>query len=501
MYSVSQAYLTAAASDEQEHKLTGTIGSTSFDESNIVDGSFKISNTCSDNNEISIGSVVIGELTATFTGIMLERGAWRNKVITPTFSLKTGENTWENVPLGKFKIKAAKHTSEGVQVTAYDNMRRFDKKFKKRSFRYTGTMYDFLSDICTKRGVTFGMTSQEVAALPNGSNSFRIYGSVKSEGDNDIKTYRDCISYIAQVLGCFATMDRTGALVLRKYGTSSAVVSISDRHRLDSAVFEDFTTKYIGLFVNDMDSGDEIYYGYDVDDLNDLLSNVNATLQDITTEMQNVEIEYQNGNISENDYTTQMSDLNYEYNACISRQTWINSAITYSQQHSIGDGSCIVLGDNPFLQDSDIEDRDTYRWNIVSELMNISFVPFTASMLCGAHFDLGDTITFTGGHAGDSVSCCVMDFIYSCNDAYEMAGMGSDPDLANVHTLARKKASVALKEVKEKDVKVTNYYNANDGVEIAQIDGHSIYAPAGGSGGGVQYRSIADNHIEFVPYE
>ena len=69
MYSVSPEFLTAMDAPVQQHKVTGTIGSASFGPVNILAGSFSINNKICDSNEIGIGNVYIGELTATFRGI------------------------------------------------------------------------------------------------------------------------------------------------------------------------------------------------------------------------------------------------------------------------------------------------------------------------------------------------------------------------------------------------------------------------------------------------
>lgn len=476
MYNVSSAYKSAAAGAIQEHKLTGTIGSISFTEANIVSGSFSIQNQCSSGagSDIQPGSVIIGELSAVFTGINLTRGQWRNKVITPTFSLKVG-NTWEAVPLGVFKVKEAKHTANGVEVKAYDNMHKFDKSFKKKRFKYSGTMYQFLSDMCTRCHVTLGMLQSEVELLTNGTQSRKIYGLYKDEAANDIKTFRDFLSYIAQATCTFATINRAGALVLRPFGGGTAVDTISDSMRLSGAVFEDYETKYNGIFVNDMDTGDEVYYGYDADDCADMLTNLTAELQDNVTAHNNLENEHDAGKISDSDYAQQKLVLDKEATRIQYRMGEVTDWNTYRTEHpEVAEGSSIILGDNPLLQSDNITYRDVDRTNILAAAMEVAYTPFTCSLVCGAHYDLGDVIEFTNGHAGTSTMCCVMGWEYNLNAENNLEGYGADPDIANVHSLARKKASTTLKDYNDTKVEVTNIYNAKNGTEIAQISVNGV---------------------------
>ena len=76
MYSVSNAFKEQMKSPIQEHKITGTIGSVSFDEANIVEGSFSISNQSTDTNDVVLGSCYVGQLTAEFVGININYGKW-----------------------------------------------------------------------------------------------------------------------------------------------------------------------------------------------------------------------------------------------------------------------------------------------------------------------------------------------------------------------------------------------------------------------------------------
>lgn len=248
MYSVSPEFLTAMDSPVQEHKVTGTIGSATFGPANILAGSFSINAKLCSEQEIQIGQVYIAELSATFRNVSVNQGEWQGKVITPTFSLKT-ENGWEDVPLGVFTVQEATISASGVTVKAYDNMAKFDKYCT--TYRGAGggagvegatsvvvgrTTYDMLQMICHKVGVVFGMTRMEVAALPNSGNGWDLFS------DNDITTYRDMLSWMAQTLSCNATINREGKLVLVPFKSASDY-TFDDEHRHEGASFKDFTTR------------------------------------------------------------------------------------------------------------------------------------------------------------------------------------------------------------------------------------------------------------------
>ena len=83
MFATSTAYKNAIKEPVQEFDLKGTIGSIQFNKENILIGSFSISNQCSGENEVQIGSVYIGELSATFINLSLDRYSIIGKEIIP----------------------------------------------------------------------------------------------------------------------------------------------------------------------------------------------------------------------------------------------------------------------------------------------------------------------------------------------------------------------------------------------------------------------------------
>lgn len=245
MYSVSAAYLAALALPVHKYRLTGTVGTEAFNEANIVSGSLSVSNKVSEGSEIKLGSVYTGELKGKFTGMSIARGAWVGKTITLSEGLLIDEDndTYEDVPLGIFTVAEANHTAEGVEVTAYDAMTNFDKT--RNDLTDTGTAYAFLTLMCQKCGVTLGSTLADIQALPNGTETFSIYA------ENDIETWRDLLSWIAQTLGAVATIGRDGKLYLRQYSMTAAA-TIDETHRFTGCSFSDFVTYYTGMSVVDI---------------------------------------------------------------------------------------------------------------------------------------------------------------------------------------------------------------------------------------------------------
>ena len=257
MYAISEAYREAMHDKVQTFRLTGTAGLRPFTDENILKGSFSVTNQCSGADAVEIGQVYIGELNATFMDMGISRYQWLGLEISPSLGLKLADGSFEDVPLGVFTVSEAEWTSSGIVVKAYDHMAKFDKNYGGGNAK--GKPYDLLSNACTRCGVPLGMTRAQVQALPNGTETLSVYST------DNVETWRDFIGWLSQAMGCFATIDRTGALVFRQY-SSDPVDTLDTEHRFSGAAFSDYTTRYTGLSCVDLELQKTMYLNVTPDD-------------------------------------------------------------------------------------------------------------------------------------------------------------------------------------------------------------------------------------------
>jgi hypothetical protein len=382
MYSVSADYLTALSAPVKKFRLTGSVGSVSFTQANIIENTFSIVNRVSEGSEVKLGSVYIGQLKATFTGLNIARGAWLGKVITVSEGLQLADESFEDVPLGIYTIAEANHTQEGVEVVAYDNMNKLDKRFGVG--QTNGSPYALLSMACTACSLTLGMTENQIRALTNGTATLYLYDA------NDIETYRDFVSWIAQTLCAVATISRDGKLVLRQYSITSAA-TIDENHRFMGCSFSDYAVKYTGCYVTIQEEGLARYAGASPDD-----------------------------------------------------------------------GLTVSLGANPFMQ---LTGGELLQQNLINAFATVSLVPFSATMLGGAIYDLCDCLTFSGGIANGAV-VGIMSYAYSYNRGYKIEGYGKNPDLANARSKTDKDITGLIGEIDTDKPRIFAYTNA-DAITIA----------------------------------
>ena len=258
MYPVSHRFAEAMKRPVQRHRIKGMVNGIAFTERNILSGSFTITGQCSDTSNVQIGQVYTNELKITLLkDLNLSRYTIKDSEIIPYFGLRLDNGNYEYIPLGIFTISKASWAASGVEITAYDNMSKLDRSFSSTSL--SGTPYELLSLACVSCGLELGMQPREFNSLANGRRTLTLYE------DNDIGTWRDCVSWIAQSCGCNVFAGRDGKIFLRAYGRN-AIDSIDTAHRLTGSTFDDYETRYTGISVVDITDKQTVYFSEAVDD-------------------------------------------------------------------------------------------------------------------------------------------------------------------------------------------------------------------------------------------
>lgn len=230
--------------------IKGTIGGIAFDGSNVDSNSVKLTNQCCDTSTFSYGGVYIGQLDIKFIAstMNIDRNDWVGLEIAPIITIDEYE-----IPVGVYIVNTASHSGNVVTVKAYDRMSKFDK-LAAVSENMNGQPYDWMSLACMECGVPMGMTREEVALLPNGTANF-VLGIL-----GDIQNWRDVLYWLSVSMGCFATMDRNGALVLRSYASDVVQDSIPANIRFNSSSYGDEIVMFTGInVVNQADQVVEYY--------------------------------------------------------------------------------------------------------------------------------------------------------------------------------------------------------------------------------------------------
>lgn len=252
MYTVSQDYISKMFDQVQTHHLSGLVGSAAFTEADVIGVSY--TNKCSD-KKVSLGSVNIGVLKLTFLSDILNRGDYFGQTISlsDVLVIDPEDETTESVPVGVFTIADAKWTQAGmVNVTAYDCLSKMDAPLPIN--QSSGKVYDFCKYIEHETGAVFGMTEAECDLLPNGEEIISPFA------ENNMTTYRDLLSALAEFIGGFATANRDGTWRLQTFDDTS-ILTFPKNRRMSGTTFSDFTTYYDTIQYTDLISQTTKYVG------------------------------------------------------------------------------------------------------------------------------------------------------------------------------------------------------------------------------------------------
>ncbi len=273
MYPVSDAFKTAIEQNSRKSYWTGTITAKDkkvyeFGNEDIVKGSGYITRQCCGSSEIELGTVYAAEFgISLFCNI--DRYTLDGAIIRMYFHLVLDDDSVESIPMGVFEVSEANRNIKTLELKAYDYMLRFEENLKLNAS--SGTAYSFLLMACTECKVELAQTKEEIAAMPNGTETLGIYS------DNDMESYRDLIYYVAQVLGCVCQINREGKLELIPYGITP-VAEVASRHRFDST-YSDFVTRYTAVSSTNMLTEEAEYYALEPDDALTMNLGTNPLLQ------------------------------------------------------------------------------------------------------------------------------------------------------------------------------------------------------------------------------
>lgn len=254
MYAASAQYINAIKADTVELEWNGTIntvgGNTyNFTRDDIAPGSGSIVRTIS-TQSLKIGTVFAANLNLE----LILPGVSRYELYGATVTISnTVVGASDVIPMGEYTINKATQSADHINISASDNMIKFSEvNFSPALHNLIQTPYAWLLDMCSACGVTFGMTSAQVEALPNGQRKTGFADVV-----TDVKTWRDVLSYLSTYLGSFAYIGRDGLLYLGQYmaGSSDTVT----QYLRYSSGLSDFRTTYDGLYAIYKDEGVQEY--------------------------------------------------------------------------------------------------------------------------------------------------------------------------------------------------------------------------------------------------
>ena len=217
MYPTSSAYQKAVCASVRTDRVNGSLTLTdgtvlTLTDADIVSGSLCMDNQCVNGEELAFGCAYLGQVSLQLR-TDLSRYALYGACLRLDYALLLPDASWETVPLGVFTVAEAERRAGFVSLKAYDNLVKLDTRYDGSVL--AGTAYEILRQIAENCGLALGQTAAEIAALnPNAALSRQL------DATYNVDTWRDCAAAVAQLLGGFATVDRSGQLVVRTFAAA-----------------------------------------------------------------------------------------------------------------------------------------------------------------------------------------------------------------------------------------------------------------------------------------
>lgn len=166
--------------------------------------SFSIDDAVSDDNKFTmLGSAIINQCTFTIDNmqdIYYDYNFFDADVVVYV-DCALLDGTTERLRKGTYFVEDYRYLDGVIELTCYDNLAKFDKPYSLSTLEYPTTVQSIVDNACTICGVS--LSDIEIPhndiLIPNGPISTNA-------------TFREVLSKIAQIIGCYVKCDRFGEL-------------------------------------------------------------------------------------------------------------------------------------------------------------------------------------------------------------------------------------------------------------------------------------------------
>lgn len=245
MRNISSAFSRALANDKRDYqnRLRFTLAdSTVFDvyNSQLWDDGLHIEDAVSNDNVFQIGAAIINQCTVVLNNIYNEFSEYNfdgAKIVVYTGLQDLDDGSSEEIKLGTYEVDDASYDGSLITLKCLDNMSKFDKAYET-TLGFPATLFQIVSDACNVCGVPL-----DTSSLNFPHKDYIV--STKPSGDNT--TFRQVISWAAQIACCFARCNVDGNLEIKWYNTGEFDNFTTG---IDGGVFDSQNVEWLSPYMN-----------------------------------------------------------------------------------------------------------------------------------------------------------------------------------------------------------------------------------------------------------
>ena len=187
-------------------------------------GGMTIEDAVSKDNSFDVGSAIINKCTVVINNIYDDYSQYDfgDAKVVAYVGLNIPDGTTERIRKGTYTVDETAYNGSIITLQCLDNMKKFDKPYSESQLIYPATLNQIVRDACDVCGVPlqtyhFPHDSFIVQTRPNGETT----------------TFREVISWCAQIAGCFCRCDTLGRLELKWYDQKTL-----EKAGLDGGIFD-----------------------------------------------------------------------------------------------------------------------------------------------------------------------------------------------------------------------------------------------------------------------
>ena len=201
-----------------------------FTDSDIMQNGLKINDATSNEGSFDVGCAIIKELVLELdnsnkqlSDIDFSNAKFDVRIGLVIEQKYDGTTKTEWIKKGTYYTEEITENENFVSIVAYDAMAKFDKPYSS-SLKFPQMLLSIFSDACTACGVPY-------ASLVFPNSKFYVQSK---DFINENATYRDIISYVAQLACCFVRVDVDGIVHMRWYEDTNR--EITERQKISGSI-------------------------------------------------------------------------------------------------------------------------------------------------------------------------------------------------------------------------------------------------------------------------
>ena len=190
-----------------------------------------IEDAVSGDDYFDVGAAIVNQCTISINNIYDEFSDYdfTDAKVIPYIGLKLADGTTEEIQKGIFTVDEARYSGNIITLVCLDNMWKFDRDYSESTLNYPATILQIVTEACQTCEVNLASTS-----IPQGDFV------VEQNPSDDAVTFREVISWCAQIAGCFARCNTYGELEIKWYNAKFLDYGILDGGNFDDVDSEGF---------------------------------------------------------------------------------------------------------------------------------------------------------------------------------------------------------------------------------------------------------------------